>query len=190
MEDTSSLLCRGEGCAVSGPPPGQAGVWGRGREAHPGSAGRCTRHPRDREVAGPGSGPRAARVPADTAVHRPRSRHGTHSAVRSGAGEQVGTLQGLGQPKSAPPPPPCGLAPSAHRSSVQAVGVLTAAPAVAILTGVAGPAAPAVALVVWPAGAGNRCALLAAVGVLAAATTPILAQVHHWGGRGGRGWTG
>lgn len=188
MEDTSSLLCRGEGCAVSGPTPGQAGLWGRGGEAHPGSAGRCTRHPSDREAAGPGSGPRAARVPADTAVRRPRSRHGTHSAACSGAGEQVGTLQGLGQPKSASPP--SGSAPPAHRPGVQAVGVLAAAPAVTIFTGVAGPAAPAVALVVWPAGAGDRCALLAAVGVLAAAATPILAQVHHWRRPGGRGWNG
>lgn len=65
------------------------------------------------------------------------------------------------------------------RPSVEAVGVLTAAATVAILTGVAGPAAPAITLVVWPAGAGDRCAHLAAVGVLAAAATPILAQVHH-----------
>lgn len=28
MEDTGSLLCRGEGRMVSGPPPGKARVWG------------------------------------------------------------------------------------------------------------------------------------------------------------------
>lgn len=100
----------------------------------------------------------------------------------------MGTLRGLGQPKSGGPPPPGGLAPPAHWPSVQAVGVLTAAPAEAILTGVAGPAAPAIALVVWPADAGDRCACLAAVGMLAAATTPILAQVHHWRWGGGC-WT-
>lgn len=66
--------------------------------------------------------------------------------------------------------------------------MLTAAPSVAILTGVAGSAAPAITLIVWQAGAGDHCAYLAAVGMLTAATTPILAQVCHWG-QGESGWT-
>lgn len=59
--------------------------------------------------------------------------------------------------------------------------MLAAAPTVAIFTGVAGSAAPAVTLIVWQAGAGDHCAYLAAVGMLTAATMPILAQVCHWG---------
>lgn len=66
--------------------------------------------------------------------------------------------------------------------------MLTAAPTVAIFTGVAGSAAPAITLVVWEAGAVDHCAYLAAVGMLTAATMPILAQVHHWG-QGESGWT-
>lgn len=78
--------------------------------------------------------------------------------------------------------------PPAHRSSAQAISVLAAAPAVAILTGVAGPAAPAITLVVGQAGAGDHCAYLAAVGMLAAPATPMLAQVYHWRQRES-GWT-
>lgn len=83
VKDTGPLLCGREGHTVSWDPAAGTGS-GAGREAHPGSAGRCTRHPRDTVGAGPGSGPRAARAPPDTAVHHPRSRRGTHSAVCSG----------------------------------------------------------------------------------------------------------
>lgn len=65
------------------------------------------------------------------------------------------------------------------RASVQAVRVFTAAPAVAICTGVTGPAAPAITLIVGQAGAGDNCANLAAVGMLTAAAMPILAEICH-----------
>lgn len=65
-------------------------------------------------------------------------------------------------------------------ASVQAVSVLAAAPTMAVRTGVAGPAAPAIALIVGQAGTRDHCAYLAAVGMFTAATMPILAQVCHW----------
>ena len=71
--------------------------------------------------------------------------------------------------------------PPAHWASTQAVSMLTAAPSVAIFTGVAGPAAPAITLVVWQAGTGDHSAYLAAGGMLTAAAMPILTQVRHWG---------
>lgn len=57
--------------------------------------------------------------------------------------------------------------------------MLAAAPAVAICAGVAGPAAPAITLIVRQAGTSDRCSYLAAVGMLTAATMPVLAQVCH-----------
>lgn len=66
--------------------------------------------------------------------------------------------------------------------------MLAAAATVAVFAGVAGPAAPAITLVVWQAGAVDRCAYLAAVGMFTTTTTPILAQVGHWK-QGERGWT-
>lgn len=161
---------------------------GEGREAHPGSAGQCTQRPRDRVVAGPGSGPRAAQAPPDTALHHPRSRRGTRSAVCSGQQSRWAPFRDWGSRSSGGPRPAAWLCPPAHRSSAQAVSVLAAAPAVAILTGVAGPAAPAITLVVGQAGAGDHCAYLAAVGMLAAPATPMLAQVYHWRQRES-GWT-
>lgn len=65
------------------------------------------------------------------------------------------------------------------RASAQAVSMLAAAATVAVFAGVAGPAAPAITLIVWQAGAVDRCAYLAAVGMLTTTTTPILAQVGH-----------
>lgn len=65
------------------------------------------------------------------------------------------------------------------RTSIQAVSMLATAPSVAVGTWVTGPAAPAVTLVVWQAGAVDYRAYLAAVGMLTAATVPILAQVCH-----------
>lgn len=73
------------------------------------------------------------------------------------------------------------LAAPAYWASVQAVGVLAAAPTVAVNTGVAGPTIPTVTLIVRQAGTGDRCAYLAAVGMLTAATVPVLTQVCHWG---------
>lgn len=77
--------------------------------------------------------------------------------------------------------PPAPGRPPAHRSGAQAVRVLAAAPAVAVCAGVTGPATPAVALVVGQARADDRRTYLAAVGMLAATSTPVLTQVRHWG---------
>lgn len=166
---------------------GRAGLRGGGKEAHLGSAGQCTRRPCDKVVAGLGSGPRVAQAPPDTAAHHPHSQHGTHSAAHSGMGGQVGAIQGLGPATLGAPTTQLPGVPPAHRPSDQTVSMLAAATMVAILTGVAGPAAPAVTLVVGQAGARDHCACLAAVSMLTAATVPILAQVHHWRQREG-GW--
>lgn len=71
--------------------------------------------------------------------------------------------------------------PTAYRTSVEAVSVLTAASTVAIQAGVASSAAPAITLVVGQTGTVDRRPHLAAVGMLTAATVPLLAQICHWG---------
>lgn len=92
---------------------------------------------------------------------------------------------GTGGIHCGPPPQPGS---PAHWASTQAVGMLTAAPSMAIFTGIAGPAAPAITLIVWQAGTGDHCPYLATVGMFTAAATPILAQVRHYR-QGESGWT-
>lgn len=75
------------------------------------------------------------------------------------------------------------LPPPAYRTGVEAVGVLAATSTVAIQAGVSSSAAPTVTLISRQAGAGDHCPHLAAVGMLTAATMPLLAQVCHWGAR-------
>lgn len=65
------------------------------------------------------------------------------------------------------------------RAGVKAVGMLTATSTVAIQAGVASSATPTVTLIGRQAGTGDHCPHLAAVGVLTAATMPLLAQVCH-----------
>lgn len=57
--------------------------------------------------------------------------------------------------------------------------MLAAAPAMPIRAGVSASAAPAITLVVRQAGAGDSRPVLAAGGMLAATTIPVLAQIRH-----------
>lgn len=106
-----------------------------------------------------------------------------HSVHVAGAGSTQAAVHGrLGLLHTLQPVPHIAgaarTAPSV-RSGAQAVRVLAAAPAVAVCAGVTGPATPAVALVVGQARADDRRTYLAAVGMLAATSTPVLTQVRH-----------
>lgn len=70
---------------------------GVGMEAHPGNAGRCTKHLGGRVMPRPGIGPQAGQAPPDIAVRHPRSLRGIRSAVCSAGRESSGCLTKTGR---------------------------------------------------------------------------------------------